>query len=116
MSFSNRKSLHYLVNSLAILIKAKFVRRSCNTKGLKHAFINFNFENDLSQLDIENSMARNNPYAIHNVGKTFLPNYTKHSSACLELEETALFLARRSIQKSIIFLYMYTLIAATSLS
>ena len=41
-------------NSLSMVIKAKFVRRSCSIDDVIHVFINFNFENDLSQLAIEN--------------------------------------------------------------
>ena len=86
-------------NSLSMLIKAKLVRRSCSIDDLMHAFINFNFQNDLSQLAMENPMVNSNLYAIHKVGKTSLPNWFKHSRACLGLEETAFLLARRSITK-----------------
>ena len=83
-----------------MLIKAKLVRRSCSIDDLIHVFINFNFEIDLSQLAIENPMVSGNLYAIHKVGKTFLPNCIKHSRACLGLEETAFPLAQRIITKS----------------
>ena len=83
-----------------MLIKAKLVRRSCSIDDLTHVFINFNFENDLSQLAIENPMVSSNLYAIHKVGKTSLPNCIKHSRVCLGLEGTAFHLARRSIKKS----------------
>ena len=52
-----------------MLIKAKLVRRSCSMDDLIHIFINFNFENDLSQLAIENLMVSSNLYAIHKVGR-----------------------------------------------
>ena len=87
-------------NSLSILIKTKFVGRSCKMEDLKHVFINFNFENDLLQLAIETPMVSSN-HALHNVGKTSVGIRTKHSSACLELKKTALPLAGRSIQKLI---------------
>ena len=80
-----------------MLIKAKLVRRSRSIDDLIHAFINFNFENDLSQLAIENLMVSSNLYAIHKVGKISLPNCIKHSRASLGLKETAFSLARRSI-------------------
>ena len=81
-------------------IKAKLVRRSCSIDDLIHVFINFNFENDLSQLAIENPMVSSNLCAVHKVGKTSLPNFIKHLRACLGLEGTAFHLARRSITKS----------------
>ena len=83
-----------------MLIKAKLVRRSCSIDDLIHVFINFNFENDLSQFAIENPMVSSNLYAIHKVGKIFFSNCIKHSRACLGLEETAFPLARRMITKS----------------
>ena len=46
-----------------MLIKAKRVGRSCSMDDLIHIFINFNFENDLSQLAIENPMVSSNLYA-----------------------------------------------------
>ena len=82
------------------MIKAKFVRRSYSIDDLIHAFINFNFENDLSELAIENPMVSSNLYAIHKVGKTSLPNCIKHLRACLGFERTAFPLARTSITKS----------------
>ena len=45
-----------------MLIKAKLVRRSCSIDDLIHVFINFNFENDLSQLAIENPRVSSNLY------------------------------------------------------
>ena len=51
-------------------IKAKLVRRSSSIDDLIHVFINFNFENDLSQLAMENLMVSNNLYAILKFGKT----------------------------------------------
>ena len=78
-----------------MLIKAKLVRRSCSIDDLIHVFINFNFENDLSQIAIKNPMVSSNPYAIHKVGKTSFPNCIKHSKACLGLEGTAFPQARR---------------------
>ena len=67
---------------------------------LIHAFINLNFENDLSQLAIENAMVSSNLYAIHKVGMTSLPNCIKHSRTCLGLKVTAFPLAQRSMTKS----------------
>ena len=67
---------------------------------LIHVSINFNFENDLSKLAVENPMVSSNLYAIHNVGKASFPNWVKYSRACLGLERTAFPLARRSITKS----------------
>ena len=93
-------------NSLLILIKAKLVRRSCSIDDLVHVFINFTFENDLSQLAIENPMVGSSLYAIHKVGKTFLPNCIKHSRACLRFEGTAFPLARRSITKSKVIIHL----------
>ena len=72
---------------------------------LRHVFINFNFENDLSQFAIENPMVSCNLYAIHKVEKTSLPNCINHSKACLGLEITAFPQARRSIKKSIMSSY-----------
>ena len=83
-----------------MLIKAKLVRRSCSIDDLIHVFINFNFENDLSQLAIENPMVSSNLYAIHKVGKTSLPNCIKNSRACLGLKGTAFPLAQKSMTKS----------------
>ena len=83
-----------------MLIKAKLVRRTCSIDDLIHVIINFNYENDLSQLAIENLMVSSNLYAIHEVGKTSLANCVEHSRACLALEETAFPLARRSKTKS----------------
>ena len=83
-----------------MLIKAKLVRRFCSIDGLIHVFITFNFEDDLSQLAIENPMVSSNLYAILKVGKTSLPNCIKYLIACLRLEGTAFTLARRSITKS----------------
>ena len=83
-----------------MVIKAKLVWRYCSIEDLIHVFINFNFENDLSQLAIENPMVSSNLHAIHKVGKTSLPNCIKHSRACLGLEGTAFPLAQRSIKKS----------------
>ena len=83
-----------------MLIKAKLVWRSYSIDDLVHVVINFNFENYLSQLAIENPIVRGNLCAIHKVGKTSIPNYNKHSSAFLGLEGTAFPLARRSITKS----------------
>ena len=83
-----------------MLIEAKLVRRSGSIDDLIDVFINFNFENDLSQLAIESPMVSSNAYAIHKVGITFLPNCIQHSRACLGLEGTAFSLARRSITKS----------------
>ena len=71
-----------------MLIKAKLVRRSCGIDDLIHVFINFNFENDLSQLAIENPMVSSNLRGIHKVGKTSLPNCIKRLRACLALEGT----------------------------
>ena len=83
-----------------MLIKAKLVRRSRSIDNLIHVFVNFKFENHLSQLVIENPMVSSNLYAVRKVGKVFLPNCIKHSRACLELGGTAFPLARRSITKS----------------
>ena len=83
-----------------MLIKAKLVRRSCSIDDLIRVFINFNFENDLSQLAIENPMVSSNLYAIHRVGKKSLPNCIEHSRACLGLEGTAFPLTQKSITKS----------------
>ena len=83
-----------------MLIEAKRIWRFCSIDGLIHVFINFNFENDLSQLAIENPMVSSNLYAIHKIGKTSLPNCIKHLRACLGLEGIAFPLARRSITKS----------------
>ena len=83
-----------------MLIKAKLVWRSCSIDDLIHVVINFNFENDLSQLAIENPMVSSSLHAIHKVRKTSLPNCIKHSRACLGLEGTAFPLVRRSITKS----------------
>ena len=83
------------MNSLSMLIKAELVRRSCSIDDLTNVCINFNFENYLSQLAIENSMVSSNLYAIHKVGKTSFPNCIKRSRACLELERTAFLLAQR---------------------
>ena len=52
-------------------IKAKLVRSSSSIEDLTHVFINFNFENDISQLAIENAMVSSNLYAILKVGKTY---------------------------------------------
>ena len=93
-------------NSLSMLIKAKLVWRSCSIDDLVHVFINFNFENDLSQLAIENVMVSSNLYAIHKFGKTSLPNCIKHSRACLGLEGTAFPQARRSIVNSKLIIYL----------
>ena len=66
LSFPIGKYLNYFIfhiaqrNSLSMLIKAKLVRRSCSIDDLIHVFINFNFENDLSQLAIENQMMSSN--------------------------------------------------------
>ena len=87
-----------------MLIKAKLVRHFCSTDDLIHVFINFNFENDLSQLAIENPMVSSNLYAIDKVGKTSFPNCIKHLRACLGLEETAFPLAQRSITKSMVIM------------
>ena len=51
-------------------IKAKLVRSSSSIEDLTHVFINFNFENGISQLAIENAMVSSNLYAILKVGKT----------------------------------------------
>ena len=51
-------------------IKAKHVKRSRSIDDLIHVFINFNFENDLSQLKIENPMLSSNLYEILKVEKT----------------------------------------------
>ena len=67
----------------------KVVRRSWNIEDLRHIFINFNFENDFSQLAIENPMVSSNLYAIHTAGKTSFSDCTTHSRACLGLERTA---------------------------
>ena len=83
-----------------MLIKVKLVRRSCSIDDLINVFIHFNFENDLSQLAIENLMVSSNLCAIHKVGKTSLPSCIKHSRACLGLEGAGFFLAQRSITKS----------------
>ena len=83
-----------------MLVKAKLVRRSCSIADLIHVFININFENDLSQLAIENPMVSSNLYAIHKVGKTSLPNCIEYSRACFGLEGTAFPLAQKSIAKS----------------
>ena len=83
-----------------MLNKAKLVRHFCSIDDLIHVFVNFNFENDLSQLAIKNPMASSNLYAIHKVEKTSLPNCIKHSRTCLGLEGTAFPLAQRSITKS----------------
>ena len=83
-----------------MLIKAKLVRHSCSIDDHIHVFINFNFENGLSQVAIENPIVSSNPYAMHKVGKTSLPNCIKYFKACLGLEGTAFPLARRSITKS----------------
>ena len=95
------------MNSLLMLIKAKLVRRSCRIDDLIHAFININFENDLSQLAIENPMVNSNLFAIHKAGKISLTNCFKHSRACLGLEETAFPLAQRSITKSKVIIYLF---------
>ena len=55
-------------NSLAMVIKAKLVRRSCSIDDVIQVFINFNFENDLSQLAIENPMMSTNLYGINKLG------------------------------------------------
>ena len=89
-----------------MLIKAILVRPSCSIEGFIHVFVNFNFENDLSQLAIENPMVSSNLYAIHKVGKTSLPNCFKYSRACLGLEETAFPLAQRSVTKSKVIIYL----------
>ena len=89
-----------------MLIKAKLVWRSCSIDDLIHVFINFNFENDLSQLAIENQMVSSNLYAIHKVGKISLSNCIKHSKACLGLKGTAFPLARRSMTKSKVITYL----------
>ena len=52
-----------------MLIKGKLVGRSCSIDDLIHVFINFNFENELSQLAIENPMVSSNLYAIHILGR-----------------------------------------------
>ena len=52
-----------------MLIKAQLVRRSCSIDDLIQVFINFNFENDLPQLAIENPMVNSNLFAIHKVGR-----------------------------------------------
>jgi len=52
---------------------------------LRHVFINFNFENDVSQLAIGKPMVSSNLHAIHNVGKTSLPNFTKHSKSVFRI-------------------------------
>ena len=83
-----------------MLIKAKLVTRFCSIDDLIHVFINFHFENDLSQLAIENPMVSTNLHAIHKVGKTSLPNCIKHLRACLGLEGNAFPPARRSITNS----------------
>ena len=83
-----------------MLIEAKIVRRSRSIDDLLHVFINFNFENDFSQLAIENPMVSSNIYAIHKVGKTSLPNCIKHSRAYLGLEGTAFPLARKNYNKA----------------
>ena len=88
------------------MIKAKLVRRSCSIDDLILVFINFNFENDLSQLAIENPMVSSNLYAIHKFGKTSIPNYIKHSRACLGLEGTAFPQARRSIINLKVIIYL----------
>ena len=75
MSSPIGKYLNYFIftfaerNSLSMLIKAKLVRRSCSIDDLKHVFINFSFENDISQLAIENPMVSSNLYAIHKLGR-----------------------------------------------
>ena len=83
-----------------MLIKAKLVRRSCSIDDLIHVFINFNFENDLSQLAIKNPMVSSNLHVIHKVGKTSLSNCFNHSRVCLGFEGTGFPLAQRSITKS----------------
>ena len=83
-----------------MMIKAKLVRRSCSIDNLIHVFVNFNPENDLSQLGVENPMVSSNQYAIHEVGKTSLQNCIKHLRACLGLKGTAFPLARKSMTKS----------------
>ena len=83
-----------------MLIKAKLISCSCSIDDVIHVFINFNFKNDLSQLAIENPMVSSNLYAIHEVGKTSLPNCIKHLRACLGLEGTAFPLAPKSLAKS----------------
>ena len=88
------------------MIEAKLGRRYCSIDDLIHVFIDFNFENDLSQLAIKNAMVSSNLYAIHKVGKTSLPNCINHSRACLGLEGTAYPLARRSITKSKVIVYL----------
>ena len=52
-----------------MLIKAKLGRRSSSIFDRIHVFINFNFENDLSQLAIENPTVSSNLYAMHKVGR-----------------------------------------------
>ena len=70
-----------------MLIKAKLVRRFCSIDDHIHVFLNFIFENDLSQLAIENPMVSSDLYATHKVEKTSLPNCINHSRACLGLEQ-----------------------------
>ena len=89
-----------------MLIKAKLVGRSRSIDNLIHVFILFSFENHLSQLAIKNPMVISNLYAMHKVGKTSLLNCIKHSRACLRLGETAFPLARRSITKSKVIIYL----------
>ena len=43
-----------------MLIEAKVVRRSCSIDDLIDVFINLNFENDLLQLAIENTLMSSN--------------------------------------------------------
>ena len=68
-----------------MLINVKLVWRSYSIDNLIYVFINFNFENHLSQLAIENPMMSSNLYAIQKVGKTSLSNCIKRSRACLGL-------------------------------